>query len=107
MFAVVRRVNFKSIDQLKPRITDDFLPNVVDKLPGFVAYYFVKLSDTELESVSIFDTREQAENSIQVIHDWIRQNLSEMVTSAPAANMGEVIVTHIAKPQSSQGKMAA
>ena len=107
MYAVIRRVNFTSIDQLKPRITEDFLPNVVDKLPGFVAYYFIRLSDTELASLSLFETREQAEKSIQVIREWIEENLSEMVTREPEAYAGEVIVTHVAKPQEFPGQMAA
>lgn len=107
MYAVIRRMPVIAVDRLKPRITDDFLPNVAEKLPGFIAYYFLKLSDEELASVSLFETREDADNSIQVVHEWVRQNMADEATGAPVATSGEVIVVNIAKPQAFPGQMAA
>jgi len=107
MYAVIRRVRFTSVDELKPRITEDFLPNVVEKLPGFIAYYFVKISEGELESVALFETREQAEKSIPVINDWSRQHLANLLIGMPEATCGEVIIIKIAKPQAFPGQMAA
>jgi len=107
MYAVFRRMPVVSVDRLKPRIKEDFLPHVAEKLPGFIAYYFLKLSEGELASVSLFESREDAENSIQVIHEWVRQNMADEATGAPEAISGEVIVIKIAKPQEFPGQMAA
>ncbi len=107
MYAAIRHSTVTSVDTVVQRLKEDFWPNVLEKLPGFSAYYFFKVSAEELYTVNIFETKEQADESNRVVADWVRQNLSELVITGPDTVVGELLYSSTAKPKEFPGEMAA
>jgi quinol monooxygenase YgiN len=81
-----------SIGEVVNRVKEDFVPIIRDT-QGFVSYFILTPSDREgeLVSVSVFESREGAEESNQRAQDWVRQNLSELLL-LPEFAEGEVVV---------------
>lgn len=95
MFAVIRRYNTHegSAEKIEQRVRDGFVP-LVSKLPGFVSYDVVRSSDGSLVSMSIFESRAAADDSSRLASDWVRENLSSLIRTAPVILSGDVIVHH-------------
>jgi hypothetical protein len=100
MYAAIRHPTVTSADEFTKKIEEDLTPDL-EKLPGFQAFYVFKVSEQELVSIMVFDTKEQAEESNRHALDWIRDRVSDMVTSGPNPVVGEVTVSVTAK----QGKL--
>jgi len=49
------------------------------KQPGFLEYGLADIGDRKAASVSVWETREQAEKSVGVASGWIRENVSDRV----------------------------
>jgi hypothetical protein len=80
MFATIRRYTLKdpskgrdAIAGLKPRIEKNFAPRLHD-VPGFHSYYVVNSSDRELITISIFETRDGAEESTRRASEFVRND---------------------------------
>jgi len=63
-------------------------------LAGFSAYYVVDLGEDELATVSIFKTREGAEESVLLAREWIEQTarLGQLLPLTPTLLAGEVYI---------------
>lgn len=95
MFAVIRRYNTHqgSAEKIEQRVREGFVP-LVSRLPGFVSYDVVRSSDGSLVSMSIFESRESADDSSRLANDWVHENLSSLIRTAPVILSGDVIVHH-------------
>jgi hypothetical protein len=49
------------------------------KEPGFVDYGLVDIGDHKVVAISIWETREEAQNSIAMAAKWVRENISDRV----------------------------
>ena len=58
---------------------DGFMP-ILQSVPGFVAYYFVRSTDGEMIGVSVFETKEGAEQANELAATYVSEFLSEMLT---------------------------
>jgi heme-degrading monooxygenase HmoA len=97
MYAAIRRgkANPGSINELARRLQDGIVPTLRN-LPGFVAYYFVNLGNDEGTSISVFDTRDAAEESNRLSLNWAKQNLADISPGPPQPSEGEVLI-HVTK----------
>jgi heme-degrading monooxygenase HmoA len=97
MYAAIRRgkANPGSINEVARRLQDGQVPTLRN-LPGFVAYYFVNLGNDEGASISVFDTRDAAEESNRLSINWAKQNLADISPGPPQPSEGEVVI-HVAK----------
>ena len=95
MFAVIRRYNTHegTADRIVQRVRDGFIP-LISKLPGFVSYDVVRAADGCLVSMSVFETRQAAEDSNRLASDWVHDNLASLIRTAPIILSGEVMVHH-------------
>ena len=100
MFAVIRRYNThdNSAQKIEQRVRDGFVP-IISRVPGFVSYDVVRSTDGTLLSVSVFETRQAAEDSNRLASDWVHENLASLIRTAPVILSGDVIVHH-AQPAS-------
>ena len=55
------------------RVSGSFMP-LISKLPGLVAYYWIDAGDGVMASVSLFEDRAGAEESVAVAAEWIRKD---------------------------------
>jgi heme-degrading monooxygenase HmoA len=67
-----------TVDEVIQRAEAGMLP-ILHRQPGFVAYSVIKTGETSALSLSIWESREQAEAAIQVAASWVRQNIAGMV----------------------------
>ena len=97
MFAVIRRYNThdNSAPKIEQRVRDGFVP-LISKLPGFVSYDVVRSTDGTLISVSVFESKQAAEESNRLAGDWVHENLASLVRTAPVILSGDVMVHHAA-----------
>ena len=62
--------------------------------PGFVAYSIIKTGETSAISLSVWESREQAEEAIQVAASWVRHNQKIAEVVGQVYNyVGEVVFT--------------
>lgn len=63
------------------------------KEPGFVDYGLVDAGNHKVVALSIWETREQAQNSASVAATWIRENVSDRVRLL-TTSIGELALFH-------------
>ena len=74
------------------RLAEDGMFPLFCRQPGFVAYSVIKTDEKSAISLSVWESREQAEAAIKVAALWVRQNIAEVV--GPVQNyVGEVAFT--------------
>jgi len=74
------------------RVREELLP-LISGIEGFVSYYSAyDRSRGTVTSVSVYETKEAAEESNRVAVEWGSKNLAVMGTVHPTAWAGEVLV---------------
>ena len=71
-------------------IAEGFVP-LLKKSPGFVDYYAVDAGNGQWASVSVFTTKEAAEDSNRMAADFVKKNLVGMTAGAPDITSGNVV----------------
>lgn len=57
---------------------DGMLPRI-SKEPGFIEYGVADLGNHKVASITVWETREQAEKSVNVAATWVKENISDRV----------------------------
>jgi heme-degrading monooxygenase HmoA len=95
MFALIRTYEGLSVENRDEatRKANESLRTILKQSPGFVSYELLKQDGTEgkVASISIFDSRAEAQASNEVAQKWVRENLPFM--AKPHETAGE-LVTH-------------
>jgi len=95
MFALIRTYEGLSAENRDEatRKANESLRTILKQSPGFVSYELLKQDGTEgkVASISIFDSRAEAQASSEVVQRWVRENLPFM--TKPHETAGE-LVTH-------------
>ena len=95
MYASIRRYKSNSSEEVLRRVKEGFVA-IISKAPGFVAYYSLNAGKGALLSVSIFETKAQAEESNRLAAEWVKKNVAPLMAGPPEITVGEVGV-HITK----------
>jgi hypothetical protein len=69
------------------RVSGSFMP-LISKLPGLVAYYWIDAGDGVMASMSLFEDRAGAEESVKVAAEWIRKDTDLMSKSGQVLRKG-------------------
>ena len=97
MFLTIRKyAGPTSIDEVVKRVEDGLAPHL-STTPGFVAYYAIKYEDGDIGSVTVYDSKENAESSADAAINWVKANLSDLLPNEPTVFRGEVVVHTSAK----------
>ena len=97
MFLTIRKYSgATSIDEAIKRVEEGLAPHL-SSTTGFVAYYAIKYEDGDIGSVTVYDSRENAEASAADAFNWVKTNLSELLPNEPTVFRGEVVVNASAK----------
>src|SRR5258707_15733865 len=106
MYAVIRRYTLTSggARQLAERVEREFLP-ILRSVPGFQNYMLMEGGQEwgrdVLATVSLFDSKQGAEESVKRAAKWVGDNLTEFAPSQPVITAGEVLTgTHIMRTPS-------
>ena len=93
MYALIRQ--YEGLDaetrQTATRKANDELRTILSKAPGFVSYELLKPEgpDGSVTSISVFNSRAEAEASGKLAHEWVHKNLPEM--TEPHHVAGELV----------------
>jgi hypothetical protein len=97
MYAVVRKFNrMRKVDEAGRRAADGLGP-ILKKSPGFIAYYVVQFGNEMGGSITIFETREAAQEAHQKALGWIKTNLADLIEGEPEVMAGEVLAAVMAQ----------
>jgi len=91
MFAVIRHYHFNPKDgaEIDRRICEEFVP-IVKKAKGFVRYYWLDTGKGEGASVSVFKDKAGADESIHLAADYVREQLSNLLSQKPEIIEGPI-----------------
>jgi heme-degrading monooxygenase HmoA len=103
MYANVRRYTVVSggNQKLAGRVEQEFVP-IISALPGFVSYTAMAGEPENgrdvLLTISVFHTREAADESVKRAAEWVQGKLPELDASKPQITAGEVLVSTVSGP---------
>ena len=91
MFAVVRHYHFKPEDgeKIDKIIQDGFVP-LLKKAKGFVRYYWLDTGNGEGASLSVFEDKNGADESIHIAAEFVKAQMSTLLTQKPEVIEGPV-----------------
>jgi Antibiotic biosynthesis monooxygenase len=90
MYAVIQQYQFdpKASEEINRQVQEG-LVRVLDKAPGFVAYYWLDTGEGTGSSTSVFEDKAGAEKSVRLSAAFMRQSLASLV-GQPEITPGEV-----------------
>jgi hypothetical protein len=94
MHATIRRyegVDTTRINDVISRVDETFIPQIRE-LPGFAGYFLMEADNGVLSSISLFETPEQADESMKLVSKWISdENFSRAIPNPPKITSGKVV----------------
>jgi hypothetical protein len=78
-----------SSEEFLQRVHESFVP-LISQLPGFIAYNTKRIGNDQVVTISTFDTRVQAEESILFALRWVQENTLELMQGLPALTMDQM-----------------
>lgn len=98
MFATIRRytpkgaVDKKTLDELKQRIENGFVPTI-QEVRGFHCYYAVNVDDKELVTIGIFEDRSGATESTRRASEFVKKDPMKDQLGSPEVIEGELLIS--------------
>ena len=91
MFSVIRHYHFdaKNGAEIDGKILESFVP-LIKKAKGFVRYYWLDTGKGEGASLSVFQDKAGADESVRLAADYVREPLSKLLTQKPEVIEGPV-----------------
>jgi hypothetical protein len=91
MFSVIRHYHFdpKNGAEIDGKIRESFVP-LIKKAKGFVRYYWLDTGKGEGASLSVFQDKAGADESVRLAADYVREHLSKLLTQKPEVTEGPV-----------------
>jgi hypothetical protein len=94
MHATIRRyegVDTTRINDVVSRVDETFIPQIRE-LTGFAGYFLMEADNGVLSSISLFETPEQADESLKLVSKWISdENFSRAIPNPPKITSGKVV----------------
>jgi hypothetical protein len=88
MYTAIRRYERVSDpSEVVKRATEEFAPMLGDK-PGFIGYWIVDAGDGVVATISVFETKEEADESTETAAGWARERLADLITGPPQVTAG-------------------
>lgn len=102
MYIVTRRYRLAgdTLDEAVSKTEQEGLPEL-KKVPGFVDYYYLHSSGSVM-SISLYESRESAEESSRVAADWVSRNIANLYDGPPEIFSGEVLIHSPEKKRQSE-----
>ncbi|MCR4328709.1 MAG: hypothetical protein NUV53_04335 [Patescibacteria group bacterium] len=91
MYIVIKKFRSDAVEKTIENARTAFLP-VVSKLPGFVDYHVIKSGDDIIVSVLLFNSKEEADASIAVSSQFVKDNDLGSLYQLQELIAGEVVV---------------
>lgn len=90
MFASIRHYKSNSAIDVSRKVNEEFVP-LISKIPGFISYYGVDSEDGNWTSISIFETKAEADESNALAAAWAKDHVAAFMVGKPEIIEGRVI----------------
>lgn len=90
MYASIRRYRTPEPEEIRRNVEVGFLP-ILRTQPGFVSYTLVHAGNGVMVSISVFETREGADESNRMAGEWVARTVAPLVQGRPDITQGEVV----------------
>ncbi len=89
MFVSIRKYRMLGpMDELVRKVEAEFVP-ILREVPGFRGYHVIDCGNSQIVSVSIFDSRDSALASNDKARGWVERSISHLVQGPPEVTAGE------------------
>ena len=88
MYVTIRRYRTNSPEHITRLVNESFVSRI-KSIPGFVAYYGIDTKESLWASVSVFESKEGAEQSDELARYFLNDDCLVEVLSAPEITAGE------------------
>jgi hypothetical protein len=83
MYAAVRRYEgINDDDEAARLVRDSFMPQL-EKVQGFIAYYWIDAGKGVMASLSVFEDKAGADESVKFAHKWIEETAPNLFPNPP------------------------
>ena len=93
MYAAVRRYEGIKDDLEAARLVGESFVPLLEDVPGFIAYYWIDAGEGVMASLSVFDNKGGADESVRLAHEWIDENAPGLFPSPPRVTEGPVVAS--------------
>jgi hypothetical protein len=69
----------------------------LEKVAGFVAYYWIDAGEGVMASLSVFEDKAGADESVKFAHQWIEENAPNLFPNPPRVTEGQVVASDTKK----------
>jgi len=74
-------------------LTADSVMPQLEKVQGFIAYYWIDAGKGVMASLSVFEDKAGADESVKFAHKWIEETAPNLFPNPPLVTEGEVVAT--------------
>ena len=93
MYAAVRRYEGITDDAEAGRLVRESFMPLLEQVSGFIAYYWVDAGEGVMASLSVFEDKAGADESVAFAHQWIQENAPALFPKPPQVTEGLVVAS--------------
>jgi hypothetical protein len=93
MYAAVRRYEGITDDAEAGRLVGESFIPLLEHVSGFIAYYWIDAGDGVMASLSVFDDKAGADESVSLAQRWVRENAAALIPNPPQVTEGLVVAS--------------
>lgn len=96
MYTVIRqyRADPSAVDQVVERAREGFVP-LIKKSPGFVGYAILDAGGGQAISISTFQDKAGADESVRLAASWVKENFAALLPNPPQITAGETRIRKV------------
>lgn len=93
MYAAVRRYEGITDDAEAGRLVRESFMPLLKEVSGFIAYYWIEAGEGTMASLSVFEDKAGADESVTVAHQWVEDNAAALFPNPPRVTEGLVVAS--------------
>ena len=93
MYAAVRRYEGITDDAEAGRLVRESFMPLLKEVSGFIAYYWIEAGEGTMASLSVFEDKAGADESVIVAHQWVEDNAAALFPNPPRVTEGLVVAS--------------
>ena len=93
MYAAVRRYEGITDDAEAGRLVHESFMPLLEGVSGFIAYYWVDAGEGVMASLSVFEDKAGADESVTLAQRWVQENAASLIPNPPQVTEGSVVAS--------------
>ena len=93
MYAAVRRYEGITDDAEAGRLVGESFIPLLEDVDGFIAYYWIDAGDGVMASLSVFEDKAGADESVKLARKWVQENAATLIPNPPQVTEGSVVAS--------------